>query len=312
MRHLRFRTLLLPIAAAVLALSFANISAAQTGVGKSKILPLRVSSNKLAPAELQKLTDSILAKLKRYPTIEVLPVPTSDPMDMIIDAGCTDFDDECLAGIGASSGADRVLFTEVADKDGRFQIQIRMVDVKTKQSKSPQGGTETREKLADFMGVALEGVVGPEPVKAPVLTTVEINSNPPGSEVYVDKDFVGLAPVTVRLKAGAHALRIVKIGYKEVAIDLPVEDGKPLARAFNLVAVEVAKPVGPVPVKEREVAAPTPFYKTWWFWTAVGVVVVGGGTTAYLLARNADSTSTGTAVFAADPYYAPRDVTLFK
>ena len=62
-----------------------------------------------------------------------------------------------------------------------------------------------------------------------------------GGRTAGTQDFVGLSPVTVRLKAGAHTPRIVKVGFKEVAIDLPIEEGKPLPRAFNLVAVEIAQ-----------------------------------------------------------------------
>ena len=43
-------------------------------------------------------------------------------------------------------------------------------------------------------------------------------------------------------------------------------------------ALDVAAQPAPEPVSEA-----SPFYKTWWFWTGVGVVVAGAATTAILL-----------------------------
>jgi hypothetical protein len=281
---------------------------------KVKLLPLRVSSNKLPGSELTALTDGVIQKIQKYPAYEILPVPTADPMDMMVDAGCTDFDAECLATIGSSVGADKVLYTEVSDKAGRFAVQIRLVDVKTKESKSPEGGAETREKLTEFVALAIEKVLGPEPVKEPVLTRVEVATSPAAAEVYVDRDFVGLTPVALRLKAGAYQVRVIKIGYEEQSFQVNVEEGKPLTKSIALAPTEVpVAPVEPIPPTEREVSG-APFYKTWWFWTVVGAVVVGSAVTAGVCGSGlckSESGPTGGAVFTPDPYFAPRDVTLY-
>jgi tetratricopeptide (TPR) repeat protein len=53
----------------------------------------------------------------------------------------------------------------------------------------------------------------------------------------------------------------------------------------------------PTPGLEPERAAATPIYKTWWFWTGVGVVVAAaaGGTTAAVLSKpQAPATTLGT------------------
>ena len=280
-------------------------------VAKAKVLPLRVSSNKLPAGDLAALTDAVVKKLQRYSTYDVMPVPTADPMDMMVDAGCTDFDADCLAAIGASAGADKVLYTEVSDKDGRFAVQVRLVDVKTKESKNPEGGAESREKLAEFIAGALEKALGPEPLREPVLVKVDIATTPTGAEVFLNKDFVGISPVSVRLKAGAYQVRVTKVGFKEETQGLSVEEGKPAARTLAMSAVEVPPlPVEPVAPKEKE-SEVTPFYATWWFWTVVGAVVVGTGVTAWALTRSHDSGTQGGAVFTPDPYFAPKDVTLY-
>ena len=54
-----------------------------------------------------------------------------------------------------------------------------------------------------------------------------------------------------------------------------------IARPTSAV-VAVKEPVETV----EEPGSSTPVYKKWWFWTAVGVVAVGGATTAGVVAAN--------------------------
>jgi len=275
-----------------------------------KLLPLRVSSNKLPAEDLARLTEGVLAKLAKYPLYSVLKVPAQDPMDLMIDAECADFDSECLANIGAARGADLVLYTEVSDQEGRFLVQVRLVDVKTKEAKSPEGGTEEASRLGEFVANALEKVLGPEPQPEPEMVKVEVGSTPAGGEVYIDKDFIGLTPVSVRLKPGRYTVRIAKVGYKEVVQPLNVEARKTNAVSLALNPVEVPKtPVTPVPAKEREVAK-TPWYGSWWFWTIVGAAVVGGATAGGVLGSRGGGSS-GSAAFSPDTRFALKDVTLY-
>ncbi|MBL6976345.1 MAG: PEGA domain-containing protein [Deltaproteobacteria bacterium] len=283
---------------------------AQETPGKVKLLPLRVSSSRLGPDDLVKLNRVVTLKLAKYPAYEVLPVPDADPMDLMVDAGCLDFDAECLAGIGADAGVAKVLFTEVNEEGGRFLVQISLVDVANRESMTPEGGTGAREDLDGFVSLALEKVLGPEPVPETVLAKVDISTEPAGAEVYLDKDFVGVSPVTLRLKKGDYVLRMNRVGYKETTRPMTVAAGKAIALTVTLGKVEVAVPVGPVPVKEREIEKKH-FYKTWWFWTTIGAVVVAGGVTAGVLATRGGGGSDGSARFTVDPSYAPLDVTLF-
>jgi len=277
---------------------------------KIKLLPLRVSSNKLPAEDIAKLTEVVLAKLAKYPAYAVLKVPEADPMDLMVDADCVDFDSQCLANIGQGRGADFVLYTEVSDQANRFNVQMRLVDVATKEAKSPEGGTEEASRLGDFVANALEKVLGPEPQPEPEVVKVEIGSNPAGGEVYVDKDFVGLTPVAVRLKAGEYTVRIAKVGFKESLQPLKVEPKGKNSVTLALNPVEVPKtPVTPIPAKEREVVK-TPWYGSWWFWTIVGAAVVGGGTAAGVLLSKG-SGSSGSVGFSPDARYAPKDVTLY-
>ena len=292
----------------VFVLSLFSIAAAAQD-GPAKLLVLRVASNRLSPQDLTELTGQVTAKLSKYPNYQLLPVPSEDPMDMLVDAGCVELDSGCLATIGKQRGADRVLYTEVTEKAGRYQILLRFVDVKTKETQSPEGEAETQQKAGQAMAGAIEKVLGPEPVKEPALSRVEISSEPLGAEVYLDGEFVGLTPVSLKLKAGSYGVKLVKVGYQGMAFPLVVEEGKPVSRsvALEVVTVPVAPPVAPP--RETE-SVSTPFYKTWWFWTAIGATVVGVSTAAYVLSRPGASKTLGSSVFTADPSKAPLDILL--
>jgi hypothetical protein len=300
---------LVALAAVVLAASAWPSEARAGDAAKPRLLPLRVSSNKLPAEDIARLTEGVLAKLARYP-FEVLRVPDADPMDLMVDAGCADFDADCLAAIGVGRNADLVLYTEVSDQKGRYQVQMRLVDVQTKEVKAPEGGTEDADKLAEFVSRGLERVFGAEPAKEPELVRIDVNSTPAGGEAYVDKDFVGLTPVTVRLKPGPYTLRVAKVGYKEAVQSLTVEERKARTLALALNPVEVPNmPLTPTPAKEREAKA-APWYEAWWFWTIVGAAVVGGATTAGVLLTKDKGTS-GSVGFSPSASFAPKDATLY-
>jgi TolB-like protein len=277
---------------------------------KPKLLPLKVTSNRLQKEELQSLTSQLLEKLQKYPGFDVLPPPEADPMDLMIDSGCTDLDAECLQNIGKSAGADKVLYAEVIEEKGRFKIQIRLVDVKTGESKVPEGETEAKERTADLLALAVERVLGPEPKKAELVFEVSISTEPAGADVYVGNDFVGSAPVKVRLKQGVYNIRLSRVGYEEKAERIEVSRDKPLSFAFTLNPIELPKPAA-IPPGEEKKKEKKAFYKTWWFWTTVGVVVAGTGVGAFFLAQRHGET-VGQSRFSLSPDSARNDPAVIR
>jgi tetratricopeptide (TPR) repeat protein len=65
----------------------------------------------------------------------------------------------------------------------------------------------------------------------------------------------------------------VEIGQPSLALDHPVPDGKDTSTSA-LMSKE--QPYATSDSDREKKAAERPFYKTWWFWTVVGVAVVGG------------------------------------
>lgn len=285
-------------------------ASAQGAGGRPRVLPLRVTSNQVSGTQLQALTESVLGKVRKYP-VEVLTPPAEDPVDLMVDAECTDFDAECLSRIGQGRNADLLLYAEVGKKGDRFLIQVRLVELKTRQMKASEGDTDSEEGLAKALERSLEAVLGPEPSAEPEPVRVEVASTPPGAEVYLDQDFKGLSPVTLMVLPGSYSLRLAKVGYREVTQRLTVEARK----AGNVVVLLEAVPAVPLEMpasapKQEKTSEVTPFYQTWWFWTVVGAVVVGGATTAGVLLSK-DQAKTGSAGFSSDPRLAPKDVTLY-
>jgi len=285
-------------------------ASAQGGSGRPRVLPLRVTSSQVPGAQLQALTESVLAKVRRYP-VEVLSPPAEDPVDLMVDAECTDFDADCLSRIGRGRNTDLLLYSEVGKKGDRFLVQVRLVELKNGQMKASEGDTDSEEGLAKALERALEAVFGPEPSAQPEPVRVEVASTPAGAEVYLDQEFKGLSPVTLMVLPGPYTLRLAKVGYREVTQNLTIEARKPGNVVVPLEAVPAVPLETPAsaPRKERT-SEVTPFYQTWWFWTIVGAVVVGGATTAGVLLSK-DHAKTGSAGFSTDPRLAPKDVTLY-
>lgn len=285
-------------------------ASAQGSGARARLIPLRVTSSQLAEGPLQSLTESVLDKVRRYP-LEVMQPPAEDPVDLMVDAECTDFDAECLLRIGEGRGGDLLLYTEAARKGDRWLVQVRLVDLKNGQMKAAEGDTDSEEGLSRALERSLEAVFGPEPSAEPEPVRVEVATTPSGAEVYLDQDFKGLSPVTLVVLPGKYTLRLAKVGYREVRQPLTVEARK----AGNVVVPLEAVPAvplempAPTPREERK-SEVTPFYQAWWFWTVVGAVVVGGATTAGVLLSK-DQARTGSAGFSSDPRLAPKDVTLY-
>ena len=96
---------------------------------------------------------------------------------------------------------------------------------------------------------------------------------------------------------------------------VPVPASKPAAAAEPVASVPAAVslsdgPLVPEEDESEQVVGKQPFYKTWWFWTIVGVAVVGAGTAAGILASQGDGNS-GVVEFSPWGDYAPLDVTLY-
>ncbi len=155
----------------------------------------------------------------------------------------------------------------------------------TEPTPAPTAAT-TEPTPAPVVPVTASAVPAPEPAPAPVAPIAPPTAPAPEP-----------APV-VAVSEPAPAVH--------TSVVTPVATPEPSVVAAGQGVQEDMIPVESPPQVKKE-----PFYKTWWFWTIIGVAVVGAGTAAGVLATQ-DGPAGGQVGFSPDPGYAPLDVTLYR
>jgi hypothetical protein len=63
----------------------------------------------------------------------------------------------------------------------------------------------------------------PSPMHAETAGTVNVTSNPDGADIYVDGQFVGNAPSSLKLKAGKHEIRVSCSGHQDWSREIAIQ-----------------------------------------------------------------------------------------
>jgi hypothetical protein len=111
------------------------------------------------------------------------------------------------------------------------------------------------------------------------LARVTVRVDQDGATVLLDGQRVGSTPLAqiLQLGPGSHVLEVRKDGFREARLSFDVMAGETKELALALEPLVPAPPPPPSPA-EPSIA------ESWWFWTLIGAVVVGGAvTTAVLL-----------------------------
>lgn len=106
----------------------------------------------------------------------------------------------------------------------------------------------------------------------PIAGILIIDTALEGAIVSVDGEVLGKTPFEGELEPGQRSIMVTRKEHKDYVQLMNIEVGQEyyLDVALERLDGEIIGPIGPV-VK-------TPWYKTWWFWTATGVVLVGAAT----------------------------------
>lgn len=117
-----------------------------------------------------------------------------------------------------------------------------------------EGTEEPAERRAEAEELA-------EEIEA-LVATVAIEAEPVGADLFVDGALAGRMPLEgpLRLSTGRHELELRLDGYQTHRQSVEVYGGQRLDLEISLGAL------GPIR---------RPWYRTWWFWTIVGVVAAG-------------------------------------
>ena len=135
----------------------------------------------------------------------------------------------------------------------------------------------------------------------------------PGAKIFIDGVFAGSGRLKLKKPPGLYVVRGEKPGYEPALFRVDLRAGKTSKKIAELKPLPVAKPepkpkIEPIKEESSDVAAAPEFYETWWFWTAVGAVVVSATTVGIVVGSgDAAGVSTGDLQISVDPASAWRD-----
>ena len=256
------------------ALTILGVGAPRAHAARSeRVLLLQGVHEGIAAQDSEALAQALEQALQQRPGSSVLPRPEGSLIDLMFEADCVEPDPPCLASIGRSHGATTVVFFEVERADGKLVLWLRQVRVADAQvTAERRAPVASAHALAAEVPRLAERLWGPLPAPKeptpPARVTLRVRSEPAGATVTVDGTPRGRTPLQVEVAPGEHVVRFELAGH--VAVERKVQTA---ARPVELV-VRLERRAAPAPAPLARVEAP-PWYRTWWFWTAVGVGVAG-------------------------------------
>ncbi len=293
--------------------SFASPAAAQGA--PDRVLGMRVEGVDLSAKDRDDLFHVVQAKLRRYPTIELLKPPEAELMDEMLELECFEIDVECLTKLGTKYGASKVFYAEVNPVDTGFMLKVSIVDsTKGEAVRQRESVVMARADLAGALEREVEAVFGKPPPPKPQLGTLVVEAAIAGAQIFIDGTYAGTGRIELKKKPGSYAVRVARDGYEESLFQMEVVAGKAARRTVRLEALpEPTTPPVVTPPPTSETEEDTPVYETWWFWTAlVGGVAVASAAIAVPLVLTSDSgpAPTGSMVISIEETQAWRDSAL--
>jgi len=173
---------------------------------------------------------------------EWLPPPKVSIEETRMLLGCDEWDAVCVAQIGETLGAARVLYIEVVRPLGQpALLTVLSVGVKT-----PAVAQPLQVPLPDLeeWGLKVANVVVRAAVAGEVPTLALIKTDVEGVTIYLDEKKRGRTPTLLSsgIEPGYHDLRLEKKGYATVERRVKVEQGKVLEVQIPMPAEEVELP----------------------------------------------------------------------
>ncbi len=252
-------------------------------------------------AAVKKILDGMREQLAKLPSVKLLATPPDALVDVMFEFECIDLDNDCLTKIANKYGADKLVLTTVEGKGDALKVDVRLFDRaagKDEKTYSRKGvaaarlAVELGAGLSEFFGAPPAAVAAPvtppKPPEPAVVAppppkngTVRVSANVEAAGVGVDGAQRATTPAVLELAPGKHTIRVSKANHRDVTREVVVEAGKQVEVAVILeplapvVAATPATPATPPATPATPPVTPPPggakpFYKTWWFWTAIG------------------------------------------
>lgn len=111
-------------------------------------------------------------------------------------------------------------------------------------------------------------------------STLEVNSDPPGAEIFVDGELMGQTPASLQLSSGQHSVELRKKGHSPSRKKVSIVNGVKESLEFSLPKILVAPKRDP-----RLDQRPNAISASGWGWLGIGVGALGvaAGTTLMVL-----------------------------
>lgn len=201
----------------------------------------------------------------------------------------------CLQKLGSLLGVGRLVAGDLSGLSKGYVLFLRLVDPSKQEVLRTvsvvHGGEGGKEETA--LREAAYRLLAPEKFVGQVTFEIDV----PGAQIYWNGQPLGAAPVAPRqMLAGTHALRVTHPSYHDYLrfIDVAFEQTtrvKVSLKMYPIISEEMkakgsARPVeAPIAPGQRVIYRPLPFYKKWWFVTAVSAAVLVATLTTVALVR---------------------------
>jgi hypothetical protein len=193
--------------------------------------------------------------------------------------GCG-FEARCMVSVGRALGVDVVVAGNVAALGDASVVNIKAIAVAdgaemARVASEPLRGN--RDDLIARVRVAAYQLLAPERMRGAIAVLVDLD----GAEVRIDGERVGLTPLpgpVGGLTPGPHRLEVSARDFAPETRAVAVEFEKTTRVVVSLTG-EAPRPFAPRPAPEA------PFYRSRWFWTAVGVGVAAAALGAIIGSR---------------------------
>lgn len=209
------------------------------------------------------------------------------------------YDQQCQIEIGRELAANKSLATQIIQFGDRCIVVSTLYDLK--RVATVAAASERSSCALESLVAAVEKITSAlkEQVRPPTRSAdgvIAVRSDPTNASVFLDGSPAGKTPTELKVKPGDHSIRLEKVGrVPGMREEVAVKPGKVVVVSMTLAPIKVVEQDPAAPVKpSRKMVSPlsrrsdrartasghkghTPFYKRWWFWPAIGAVVVGAG-----------------------------------
>lgn len=258
--------------------------------------PAKAQPERRPKAKAKKRPSAPKAVRSEHAKLMVVPSPSDAPARLFVD------------------GVDKGLIPNNQPLElapGSHTVEVRRLGFANFTQSMDLAPNDSRQVLAELVAVS---------------AVVNVETNVPGAEVWVDGVRAGTAPLrSVLLTPGGHALVIRKSGHKDESSQLQVKAGReytiqatlrpgsmgsePVAKKTDAPLASsrlssddvaprtiIAQPevsdramTSPLTQLDRPVHAPKPIYKRWYFWAGVGAAALAAGIGTYALTSGNDA-----------------------